>query len=155
MNVALEKARLFASALKQDFAGGAQPPSIVHSMLVTLADRIDELEGRAGAIAVGDVVQIDPEHDDKFGGNLLVVTEVKSWGVQGYVAIPGSGLAYYRVHFESVRRIGVAAWTAEPDLGADEVPPYTERTQNESAGVHGAGGANPSSAENRNENNGL
>ena len=69
-------------------------------------------------IEVGDVVQIDPEHDPIFGGHFLVVTELKSWGVQGYcqplterrdVSKP-DGLAYYRVTFDKIARIGKAEW---------------------------------------------
>ncbi len=38
-------------------------------------------------VQVGDVVQIDPEHDPRFGGCLMVVTELKpAWnGLVGYV----------------------------------------------------------------------
>ena len=67
-------------------------------------------------IEIGDVVQIDPEHDPTFGGHFLVVTEVKSWGVQGYVTpLPVNrgeprGLAYYRIEFDKIARIGKAEW---------------------------------------------
>lgn len=67
-------------------------------------------------IQVGDVVQIDPAHDPVFGACLLVVTEVKSWGVQGYVPIPkhpSSVEAYYRVPFDKIQRIGTAEWVYE------------------------------------------
>lgn len=68
------------------------------------------------AIAVGDVVQIDPEHDEVFGACFMVVTELKpSWsGLQGYVTVPGKdgngGQAYYRVPEDKVVRIGAAEW---------------------------------------------
>ena len=67
--------------------------------------------------AVGDVVQIDPEHDPEcFGGSLLIVTEVKSWGVQGYVDIPGEGQAYYRVAFDKIANTGgKAVWVIGED----------------------------------------
>lgn len=59
----------------------------------------------------GDVAQVDPEHDPgRFGGALLVVEEVKSWGVQGYVWIPARGAAYYRCPFEALSYIGRAQW---------------------------------------------
>ena len=64
-------------------------------------------------ISVGDVVQIDPEHDPVFGACLLIVTEVKGWGVQGYVQLPkhpAAVQAFYRVPFEKIARIGVAEW---------------------------------------------
>ena len=33
--------------------------------------------------SVGQVVQINPEHDEVFGGCLMVITDPKSWGAQG------------------------------------------------------------------------
>lgn len=65
-------------------------------------------------VQVGDVVQIDPEMDDTFGACFLVVTEVKPWGVQGYVTVPGhgkkGGAAYLRPTFDKLVRIGCAEW---------------------------------------------
>lgn len=68
----------------------------------------------------GDIVQIDPGHDVTFGGCLLMVTEVKSWGVQGFVAIPEKGggtpgEAYYRIEHGKYKRIGPAMWVPPPD----------------------------------------
>lgn len=68
-------------------------------------------------VQAGDVVQIDPAHDpDGFGGCLMLVTEPKSWGVQGFVHIPGAdgGDAYYRVKFEWIEWVGRAAWVPAP-----------------------------------------
>jgi hypothetical protein len=68
---------------------------------------------RGNTAQVGDVVQIDPDHDTAFGGCLLTVTEVKSWGVQGFVRVPGrpnAGNAYYRVPFGKIARIGWAEY---------------------------------------------
>ena len=69
-------------------------------------------------IAVGDVVQIDPEHDDRFGGCFLIVTEVRSWGAIGYVRVPGedAGDAFYRVPWEHCHQIGRAEWVRADDL---------------------------------------
>jgi hypothetical protein len=77
--------------------------------------KVDDAHG----VPVGpnDVVQIDPEHDDRFGGCFLVVTEVKPWGVQGYVSIPDAGKAaraYYRVKTEHMVLIGPAEWAVAP-----------------------------------------
>jgi hypothetical protein len=68
-------------------------------------------------LAVGDVVQIDPEYAPNYGACFLVVTEVKSWGVQGYTRAPGpgGGDVYLRVPFASCVRIGVAEWVHERD----------------------------------------
>jgi len=60
---------------------------------------------------VGDVVQIDPAHDLRFGGCFMVITEVRNWGYIGYFSIPGeTGLAYYRVRFDDCHPIGKAEW---------------------------------------------
>jgi hypothetical protein len=69
-------------------------------------------DNRDVRIMVGSVVQIDPAHDDVFGGSFLVVTEMKTWGVMGYVTIPGKdgGAAYRRVAFDKVIYIGQAEW---------------------------------------------
>lgn len=68
----------------------------------------------AGTLVVaGDVVQIDPDLDPRFGACFLVVSEVKPWGVQGYVSVPEAGRAaraYYRVKSASMVRVGLAAW---------------------------------------------
>ena len=62
------------------------------------------------ALAPGDVVQIDPEHDERFGGCFMQITEPKSWGAQGFVRVPGGGNAYYRVPANAMTRIGRAEW---------------------------------------------
>ena len=61
----------------------------------------------------GYVVQISPEGDGMFAGCFLVVTEVKSWGVQGYVRIPDRGNAYYRADRENIEFVGESAWGME------------------------------------------
>lgn len=58
----------------------------------------------------GDIVQIDPEYDEMFGGCLMVVTEPKNWGAQGFFNVPGQGLAFYRVNFENAVRVGRTEW---------------------------------------------
>jgi hypothetical protein len=68
---------------------------------------------------VGEIVQIDPAHSDGreghwFGGCLMVVTEPKSWGAQGYVQGAGSdhaGQAHYRCKWEHMEPTGgMAPW---------------------------------------------
>lgn len=67
---------------------------------------------------IDDIIQISPTWDEKFGGSLMVVTEIKSWGVKGYVQIPGSRRAYYRLPFVSTKsgcsltglKVGKAHW---------------------------------------------
>lgn len=65
-------------------------------------------------LKVGDVVQINPKHDPLFGGHLMVVTEPKEWGAQGY-CLPlelNPGLACYRCSFENMEYVGCATWVA-------------------------------------------
>lgn len=71
-------------------------------------------------LKVGDVVQLKPDH--KFGGMLVVVTEPKSFGCQGYLmsqfnfegAIRFEGVAYVRPCFEDFEYVGQIQWTYEP-----------------------------------------
>lgn len=60
-------------------------------------------------------MQIDPEHDDTFGGCLMIVTEPKSWGAQGYFDVPGKGRAFYRVKHEHAVKVGGVEWYAESE----------------------------------------
>ena len=75
-----------------------------------LTDRL--VDGLLGELKIGDVVQIHPASDDRFGGCLMIVEKIKSWGYQGYVAIPGEDgpVAYYRVDKENAERVGRAPW---------------------------------------------
>lgn len=71
----------------------------------------------------GTVVQINPEaHDGFFRGCLMVVTEPKSFGAMGYIAMPGQrgdmpGLAYYRAEWNEMEFVGLAAWIAGGEDG--------------------------------------
>lgn len=75
-------------------------------------------EATAKEIAVGDVVQIMPGHDPGDGSRLgwvgafALVTEVKSWGIKGFVhhmmSNAESGAAYIRLKHEDFERVGKA-----------------------------------------------
>lgn len=55
---------------------------------------------------VGEIVQVDPVKE-MFGGCLVVVTEPKSWGIQGYVQNAGvDGQAYIRLKFDDIEPTG-------------------------------------------------
>jgi hypothetical protein len=65
----------------------------------------------------GDVVQINPEMNDKFPGMLVVVTEPKEWGCQGYLmhtgdfhAVRFEGKAFIRPRFEEIEFVGKIEW---------------------------------------------
>lgn len=83
-------------------------------------------------IIVGAVVQIDPEDGEVFGACFLVVTDVKTWGVQGYVHLPGKGdaggNAYYRVPFNKIAYIGLSEWIHVEPEAADAVDPQAAST---------------------------
>lgn len=58
-----------------------------------------------------EIVQVRPDFDT-FGGCLVVVTEVKSWGIQGYVQSAGvPGQQYIRLKHEDIAKTGgKAVW---------------------------------------------
>ena len=66
------------------------------------------------AIEPGDVVQINEHHARQgWTGAFVLVSEVKSWGVQGFVHMIQThdkmARAYIRLPFEDVDRVGRAA----------------------------------------------
>lgn len=72
-------------------------------------------------VEVGDIVQVSPQVSHGRDGQwfqtcLVVVTEVKAWGVQGYVQNAGqAGQAYIRLQtgeFEPTG--GKAVWMVDP-----------------------------------------
>lgn len=67
-------------------------------------------------LKIGDIVQINPEHPN-FPGQLLVVTEPKSWGCQGRLYMDTEidcfrfeGRAYLRVKWEDMAFVGRCEW---------------------------------------------
>lgn len=74
-------------------------------------------------IQPGDIVQIDPESDSCFGGCLVIVTEVKSWGIQGFARVPGEGdnggNSYIRKKWEEFEYCGKAQWLQKNEINED------------------------------------
>jgi len=66
-------------------------------------------------LSYGDIVQINPDCDDVFGCCIVIVSEIKSWGIQGYVKIPGQGNAYVRKKWDEIAFVGKAEWMIRPD----------------------------------------
>lgn len=73
-------------------------------------------------LKIGDVLQINPENNEVWGGFLVVVTEPRKWGCQGYlmshdafnaVRIKKTGKAFVRVKFEDVEFVGSLPWILE------------------------------------------
>lgn len=76
-------------------------------------------------IEVHDLVQICPE--DQWGGMLLAVTEVYSWGVQGYVysdvnfeAVRFKGRAYRRLKWDDFEIVGCFEWVKKEEESDDK-----------------------------------
>lgn len=65
-------------------------------------------------IRVGDIVQIKPETHRMhfFRAQLIIVTEVKTWGIQGYSQAE-NGQAFVRVKTEDFYRVGRAKLIAD------------------------------------------
>lgn len=70
----------------------------------------------ARKLEIGDLVQLSPECKNlAFAMCIMVVTEPKSFGAQGYVQALGTrdgpgGQAYYRASWEEMELVGKAAW---------------------------------------------
>jgi hypothetical protein len=65
-------------------------------------------------IKVGDIVQVNPEKE-MFGACMVVVTEVKSWGIQGYVQSAGvDGQQFVRLEHDDFEATnGQAVWVRQ------------------------------------------
>lgn len=68
-------------------------------------------------IKIGDLVQLNAAMVDNkaFAGCIMVVTEPKPWGAQGYVQSLGNyrtpgRQAYYRAKWEEMELVGIAYW---------------------------------------------
>ena len=67
----------------------------------------------------GQIVQLNPDTvgNPMFAACLMIVTEPKPWGAQGYVqslgeaGMPG-GQAYYRAKWEEMEVVGHAEWVS-------------------------------------------
>lgn len=70
----------------------------------------------ADAVGKGDVFQVSPETENQmFAGCLIIVSEVKQFGIQGYVTIPSDqpSHAYARVAWKDLAFVGQAMWVVE------------------------------------------
>jgi hypothetical protein len=77
-------------------------------------------------LQVGDVVQLAPDVGHAFGACFMLVTETKSWGAQGFVAMPlergkAPGEAYMRATWEQMEFVGHASWVPA-DIAAEVEP---------------------------------
>lgn len=88
---------------------GSPPPSNnvlppAATLLAINSDQMSELPS-VRSVSVDDIIQITDETSEAFEC-LVIVTEVKSFGVQGYMQIPRSGQAYLRIKWEHFVVVG-------------------------------------------------
>ena len=55
------------------------------------------------------IVQINENGGDGWVGCLVQVSELKTWGVQGWVQIPKGGQAHIRLRWDEIDHIGESA----------------------------------------------
>lgn len=61
---------------------------------------------KPASLKAGDIVQISPHLGGPFAGCLMVATDPKGFGAQGYVVVLGGGLAYFRVEWGDMEPTG-------------------------------------------------
>jgi hypothetical protein len=67
------------------------------------------LDNNGHVVRRGDIYQLNPEIEC-FGAALMIVDEIKNWGVQGYIIIPGQGNAWVRKKWADIEWVGHAIW---------------------------------------------
>lgn len=78
-------------------------------------------------ITPGAVVQLSPTvGNPMFACCMMTVSEVKSWGAQGYVQSLGQngkpgGQAYYRAKSEEMEYVGQAVWIVGDEMKDDSI----------------------------------
>lgn len=71
------------------------------------------MEDKERSIAAGDLIQVNEDGPPHWFRCILVVDEVKSWGIQAFCTIPGprdrgtSGDAYMRLKWSEFDELGV------------------------------------------------
>lgn len=83
-------------------------------------------------LKVGDVVQVNPESQlgakqGFFAACLVIVDEIKAWGVQGFVQVPGArgelpSRAYGRFNWADIEYVGRCQWILQQEESNDENP---------------------------------
>ena len=85
-------------------------------------------EEQGKVVRVSDILQIAPDCavNPMFGGCMMIVSELKGWGVMGYVQALGEngecgGQAYIRLRWDQVEPTGgKAVWITEHHAERDE-----------------------------------
>lgn len=66
------------------------------------------MSNKESIIKVNSVVQINEKGQEGWIGCLVQVSDIKSWGIQGWVQIPMQGSAYIRLKWDVIEYIGEA-----------------------------------------------
>lgn len=74
-------------------------------------------EGSESHLEIGSVVQLSPSvGNPMFACCMLTVTDIREWGVQGFVQSLGEGgepggQAFYRAKWKEIEYVGKAVWS--------------------------------------------
>lgn len=60
---------------------------------------------------IGDVVQVNNNNASDWNGCLVIVHEIRDWGIVAYMKVPMKGVAYIRLTFDEFDYVGKAAYT--------------------------------------------
>lgn len=71
-------------------------------------------------LKTGDVVQLNPAacRRPEFGGCMMVISELKKFGAEGYIQSLGEngamgGVAFYRANWDEMEFVGHAVWVID------------------------------------------
>lgn len=69
-------------------------------------------------VGIGDIVQVVPGAFERSEWNavLVIVTEVKLWGIQGYTTSPGQGDAFIRLKAGTFEKVGAASFMRQDSV---------------------------------------
>ena len=71
-------------------------------------------------VKVNDIIQLTETAQEGWISCLMIVQEVKSWGVQAYMKLPEQGDAYLRIAYGKFEVVGHAV-LVHPDSLIDEI----------------------------------
>jgi len=73
-------------------------------------------------VAYGDIVQLNPRKNEMFGGCLVFVTDVRAWGVKGYIPMPDQNKVCLNLRWDDFEYCGQAHFMTEEkeDLPEEE-----------------------------------
>lgn len=64
-------------------------------------------------VAFGDVIQVDPTKNEMFGFCFVFVTEVRQWGIIGYIPAPDSKHYWLRLKWDHIHWCGQSTFATD------------------------------------------